>query len=189
MLRAHAPAQSVFQPNKRNYPSSLLSDETRTPVPKHRELAGLTEPHVLSLQDIIRYTTILKSGEDFKMRDSSPSWLSEFFNNSRRSPSKLDLSLLPPTDSDEVSQPSGSSSDTETSAPASRVIYNLQREILQLRNELNLELWLKRETALHLNRLYESQAMTRLGELERQGLVRGCLQFNFWTTGWMICLE
>lgn len=47
----------------------------------------------------------------------------------------------------------------------------LQREVMMLRNELNVELYLKRECVRHVGRLQMDYVTSRRAELERQSLV------------------
>ena len=53
-----------------------------------------------------------------------------------------------------------------------QAIAGLQREILLLKNDLNLELWTARENVTHIGRLYKERVLSRNEEVERQGLVR-----------------
>ena len=62
-----------------------------------------------------------------------------------------------------------------------QAIAGLQREILLLKNDLNLELWSVRENVTHIGRLYKERVLSRNEEVERQGLVRLFLRVSPWT--------
>ena len=51
------------------------------------------------------------------------------------------------------------------------IITGLQREVLLSRNDLDLELWMKRENIRHIERLYQDNVTSKSAEVERQGLV------------------
>jgi hypothetical protein len=59
-----------------------------------------------------------------------------------------------------------------------QLMTKLQREVVLLRNELNLELWLNRENVKHIGRLHQQQVTSRNAEIERQALV--CLHTLFY---------
>jgi hypothetical protein len=54
---------------------------------------------------------------------------------------------------------------------ALEVVSSLQREVLLLRNELNFELWLKKQHLSHMSKLHRDRIIARGEEAERQGLV------------------
>lgn len=54
-----------------------------------------------------------------------------------------------------------------------QAISGLQREVLLLKNDLNLELWTARENVKHIGRLYKERVLSRNEEVERQSLVSG----------------
>jgi predicted nucleic acid-binding Zn-ribbon protein len=58
----------------------------------------------------------------------------------------------------------------EVAPHISETLTVLMREVLLLRNELNFELWLSRENAKHVGRLYDDKVLTKNAETERQGL-------------------
>ena len=72
------------------------------------------------------------------------------------------------TPSDKVAQGDGT-----LPAHVAQAISALQREVLLLRNDLNLELWTARENVAHIGRLYKDRVLSRNEEAERQGLVSG----------------
>lgn len=64
------------------------------------------------------------------------------------------------------------STETESIPPhILEIITGLQRELLLLRDDLHLELWMKKQNVQHIGRLYEDRVTSRSAELERQGLV------------------
>jgi hypothetical protein len=123
---------------------------------------------VISLQDMINTTVALKSNLDLEVIQPSSSWSPAIFSNTTAQP------LL---DQRSPSQHNGDQDhiDDQNNIPAVTAISGLQRQILLLRNDLNFELWLSRENAKHIGRLYQDQILMRTAETERQGLV--CMLF------------
>ena len=119
---------------------------------------------VISLQDMINTTVALKSNLDLEVIQPSSSWSPAIFSHPAEKP------LL------DQSSPSQHHEDQNNTAVVT-AFAGLQRQILLLRNDLNFELWLSRENAKHIGRLYQDQILTRTAETERQGLV--CILF--WT--------
>lgn len=78
----------------------------------------------------------------------------------------------------EVPLPSEGSREQEKSVShLGQVISGLQREALLLRNELNFELWLSRESTKNIGRLYRQQNASQSADVERLGLVYYSLPF------------
>lgn len=113
---------------------------------------------VISLQDMIDTTVALKSNLDVEVVQPSTSWASTVYSTTTP---PLGTSNTPP----------GLAEEGNTTHVA-QAISGLQREVLLLRNELNFELWLSRENAKHIARLYQDRILMRTAEAERQGLVR-----------------
>ncbi|KAF8810127.1 hypothetical protein BYT27DRAFT_7186996 [Phlegmacium glaucopus] len=111
---------------------------------------------VISLQDMINTTIALRSNLDLEVIQPTSSWSPAIFSS---------------TASSSPDQNSPSQSDEDRNTPlVAQAISGLQREILLLRNDLNFELWLSRENAKHIGRLYQDQILMRTAETERQGL-------------------
>ena len=119
---------------------------------------------VISLQDMINTTVALKSNLDLEVIQPSSSWSPAIFSNTSAQPS-LDQSSPSEHNEDHNIAPS----------VVTQAISGLQRQILLLRNDLNFELWLSRENAKHIGRLYQDQILMKTAETERQGLV--CMHF------------
>ena len=117
---------------------------------------------------MINTTVALKSNLDLEVIQPSSSWSPAIFSNTTTQP------LL---DQSSASQHSGDQNHNEdqNNTPVVTAISGLQRQILLLRNDLNFELWLSRENAKHIGRLYQDQILMRTAETERQGLV--CMIF------------
>ncbi|PPQ72091.1 hypothetical protein CVT24_008378 [Panaeolus cyanescens] len=115
---------------------------------------------VISLQDMIDTTIALKSNLDIEVVQPSSSWASTVYANS--SPP---TATLGPTNS-----PLPALTEEDNASHVAQAISGLQREVLLLRNELNFELWLSRENAKHIARLYQDRILMRTAEAERQGL-------------------
>ena len=118
---------------------------------------------VISLQDMINTTVALKSNLDLEVIQPSSSWSPAIFSNTAAQPSP------------DQSSPSQHNEDQNNAYIVTQAISGLQRQILLLRNDLNFELWLSRENAKHIGRLYQDQILTKTAETERQGLV--CMLF------------
>ena len=116
---------------------------------------------VISMQDMINTTVALKSNLDVEVIQPSSPWSPAIF-------SSMTVSSL--------NQSSSSQDNENKNTPqVAQAISGLQRQILLLRNDLNFELWLSRENAKHIARLYQDQILMRTAETERQGLV--CMSF------------
>jgi hypothetical protein len=116
---------------------------------------------VISLQDMINTTVALKSNLDLEVIQPSSSWSPSIFSTTTAQPSP--------------DQSSSSLHYEDQHNTVTQAISGLQRQNLLLRNDLNFELWLSRENAKHIGRLYQDQILMRTAEVERQGLV--CMLF------------
>ncbi|KAF8162891.1 hypothetical protein B0H34DRAFT_693349 [Crassisporium funariophilum] len=114
---------------------------------------------VISLQDMINTTIALKSNLDLEVVQPSSQWPNTLFSTTSSS------SLL----EQQASRPPSIHEDQNASHVA-QAISGLQREVLLLRNDLNFELWLARENAKHIARLYQDRILMKTAEAERQGL-------------------
>ena len=117
---------------------------------------------VISLQDMINTTVALKSNLDLEVIQPSSPWSPAIFSNT---------TVQPLPDQSSASQ----LNEDQNNTPVITAFAGLQRQILLLRNDLNFELWLSRENAKHIGRLYQDQILMRTAETERQGLV--CMLF------------
>ena len=122
---------------------------------------------VISLQDMIHTTIALKSNLDLQVIQPSSAWSPAVFSST---PVSSPLNPSSSSQGSSYSQGPSSSQGLSTSLVA-QAISGLQREILLLRNDLNFELWLSRENAKHISRLYQDQILMRTAETERQALV------------------
>lgn len=124
----------------------------------------------ISLQEMIATSVALKSGMDVEIVHPSASWSTDVFGAMRsRSPSR---------ETDEAEEQTETTPERSSSVGAQDVplhvrqaLAGLQREVLLLRNELNLELWSARENVKHIGRLYQDRVLSNTAEMERQGLV------------------
>lgn len=121
---------------------------------------------VISLQDMINTSLILKSHSELEIAKPVAQWPYALFASSSRSRSAGPSPEASP------------GADIGNMAHVSHAISSLQREILLLRNELNFELWLSRENVKHIGRLYQERILRSVTEAERQGLV-GCFLDRF----------
>lgn len=131
---------------------------------------------VISLQDMINTTVALKSNLDLEVIQPTSSWSPAIFSNTTAQPS------LEQSEQSEQSSPSQHNEDQNITPVVTQAISGLQRQILLLRNDLNFELWLSRENAKHIGRLYQDQILMKTAETERQGLV--CMLFLKLTAGY-----
>ena len=132
----------------------------------------------MSLQDMIATSVALKSGLDVEIVHPSASWSSEVFPPVRsRSPSRE--VFLGEESTETTPERSSSVGVVEVPLPVRQALAGLQREVLLLRNELNLELWSARENVKHIGRLYQDRVLSKTGEMERQGLVNAKLHLSF----------
>ncbi|KAF5386567.1 hypothetical protein D9615_001902 [Tricholomella constricta] len=130
-------------------------DITRLPARLIRPIDLSTEKARVSLQDMISTTVALKSNLDVEIVKPVSQWPDVLFT-------------MP---SQQLAEDEDASIDTgRTPSQIIRVISGLQRELLLLRNELNFELWLSRENAKHIGRLYQDRILAKSAEVERQGL-------------------
>ncbi|SRR6266545_3889445 len=121
---------------------------------------------VIFLQDMINATLTLKNNLDLEVVQPSSQWPHSLFQTNSI-----------PTSAPE--SPTVVSHDEDFNAlHVAQAISGLQREILLLRNDLNFELWLSRENAKHIGRLYEERVVMKSTEAERQGLVGLLLPFS-----------
>ncbi|EDR10962.1 uncharacterized protein LACBIDRAFT_293458 [Laccaria bicolor S238N-H82] len=114
-----------------------------------------SERVVLSLQDMIQASVALKSDIDVEVVKTTSQWSQHFFT--------AETSELIRT---RPSSPTSEQNQTHVAQAISR----LQRDRLLLLNELNFELWLSRENAKHIARLYQDRILMKTAETERQGL-------------------
>lgn len=120
----------------------------------------------LSLQDMVASSLVLQSGRDIDVAGFTPdSSRSIFATLSAPTTPALASPRSPPHDV-------GVARDDGMPVHAVQAISKLQRDVLLLRNELNLELWLNRENVKHIGRLYEEKILSKNAEIERQALVR-----------------
>jgi len=124
---------------------------------------------VISLQDMINTTVALRSNIDLEVIHPTSQWPSSVFSTT---------STMAPEEGEPV--PLLSNQDQDPNAlHVAQAISGLQREILLLRNDLNFELWLSRENAKHIGRLYQDRILMKTAETERQGLVGNERRFVF----------
>lgn len=136
-------------------------------------------PHRISLTHMVATSVALKSGLDIAIVDPSPAWSAVLFplRPRTRSSSRAERESLQPSEEQAESPPTPSQSehskDSDGSLPrhVAQAISALQREVLLLKNELNLELWTTRENVKHIGRLCKDRVVSRTEEVERQGLV------------------
>jgi hypothetical protein len=127
--------------------------------------SGLGVPQ-LSLQNMITASMVLKSSLDIEVDKGPGGWPQDIFTHTA-APSRQDTLLGEPSSGQLEEAIPGMPS------PEERAIAALQREILLLRNELNLELWFGRENVKHIGRLHASRILSKNAEAERQALVCG----------------
>ncbi len=132
-----------------------------SPIPRViRPIDPSSGKAIISLQDMINVTIALKSNLDVEVVQPSSQW-----------PHSLFQSNSIPTSRATTPPPEVSPNEESNTAQVAQAISGLQREILLLRNDLNFELWLSRENAKHIGRLYEERVLMKSTEAERQGLV------------------
>ena len=118
----------------------------------------------VSVQGILATYHALKSGVEIDTVDPTPAWPHTLFSATVPSPPPIKSSTTTP-------KPSSLGVADAMPAHIEETISRLQRENLLLRNELNYELWLKRENVKRIGRLYEDRIIVKGAEVERQGLV------------------
>lgn len=138
------------------------SDGGRTPM--HTMGLATKEAHI-SLEDMIATSVALKSNLNLSIEPVGSQWPGSLFASASDSPARPSVSL--PSESMQVR------SGENIPSHVAQAISGLQREVLLLRSELNLELWLSRENVKHVGRLYQERILSRDAEVERQGLVCG----------------
>jgi hypothetical protein len=132
-----------------------------TPVVHPINLEPMTQ---ISLKEMVATSIALKSGRDVNIDKTTDGWPSGLFTASASLSSRQGQIL-----------PLETAALLEAHSLPPRVGYAmslLQYEILLLRNELNFELWISRENAAHICRLYQTRILSKNAEAERQALVR-----------------
>ncbi|CDO69547.1 hypothetical protein BN946_scf184785.g52 [Trametes cinnabarina] len=132
----------------------------------------------ISLAEMVATSVALKSGLDIEIVDPSPAWSAALFPSQSRghSFSRAERDSAHPTEKEgeasaTPSQPElGRQGDGTLPKHVAQAISALQREVLLLKNDLNLELWTTRENVKHIGRLYKERVLSRNEEVERQGL-------------------
>jgi len=115
----------------------------------------------ISLDEMAAVSVALKSSLDIEVDSTISSFPSHLFPQ----PSST-------YEEGASSAPSISEYSAETPKHLTQAVATLQRNVLLLRNELNFELWLSRENAKHIGRLFHDKILSKHVENERQGLVR-----------------
>lgn len=147
--------------------ASLTVPNEGPPTPMSTSTQG--RPRI-SLAEMIATSVALKSGMDVEIVHPSASWSADVFAVIRsRSPSRETNEA----EEQMETTPERSSSVGAQDVPlhVAQALAGLQREVLLLRNELNLELWSARENVKHIGRLYQDKVLSKTAEMERQGLV------------------
>ncbi|KAI0725152.1 hypothetical protein C8Q72DRAFT_786064 [Fomitopsis betulina] len=146
--------------------ASLTVPNEGPPTPMSTSTQG--RPRI-SLAEMIATSVALKSGMDVEIVHPSASWSADVFAVIRsRSPSRETNEA----EEQMETTPERSSSVGAQDVPlhVAQALAGLQREVLLLRNELNLELWSARENVKHIGRLYQDKVLSKTAEMERQGL-------------------
>ncbi|KDQ33186.1 hypothetical protein PLEOSDRAFT_1060852 [Pleurotus ostreatus PC15] len=112
---------------------------------------------VISLEDMISTSVALRYDANVEILAPTSAWTRRLFH---RTDTPREVRSSPPQQS----------LPEEQSSHVPEAISALQREVLLLRNELNLEQWLSRENAKHIGRLYHDRVLSKNAEAERQGL-------------------
>ncbi|KAI0831375.1 hypothetical protein BC628DRAFT_1311767 [Trametes gibbosa] len=127
----------------------------------------------ISLTQMVATSVALKSGLDVEIVDPSPAWSAVLFplqsrtrSSSRDSPQSSEDQVEAPTTPSQLEHEGYENG----SLPFAQAISSLQREVLLLKNELNLELWTTRENVKHIGRLYKERVLSRTEEDERQSM-------------------
>ena len=135
---------------------------------------------------MVATSVALRSGLDFEIVDAPSSWTYSLFPQAgTRSPSRAEGELS----ASQPAEDNGHAGEhallvqecgTDGSLPphVAQAISGLQREVLLLKNDLNLELWTSRENVKHIGRLYKERVLSRNEEVERQNLVSCALYVN-----------
>jgi hypothetical protein len=143
-------------------PKDGMGTASATPgaTPSLRSRALTTGRTRVSLEEMAAVSVALKSNLDVEIDSTMSSFPSALFPH----PSGYD---------DGVSSPALSVFEDGSGTPkhVAQAVATLQRNVLLLRNELNFELWLSRENAQHIGRLFHERILSKNQETERQGLV------------------
>jgi hypothetical protein len=155
--------------------AALDGDDFSTPRVHTIDIQGDSRPRV-SLKEMIDTALTLKSGKDIEIVDPAPGWtLSTSLSSRSLIQTRTGFTRVGNSQhSSAIQDDEDEDEDEDCGVPARalKIISNLQREILLLRNELNFEFWLGRENAKHIGRLYKNHILTKDAEVEQQGLVR-----------------
>jgi hypothetical protein len=157
MLDIRTAAQAV-----REIPEDSSMSISPWNVPALDETRSYDAP-VISLEDMVRTSILLKSGIDLQIGRPSATWIDSVAPSLNVSPVRSEIPL--------PSEDGGESRSPGSPSHLAQVISGLQREALLLRNELNFELWLARENTKNLGRLYREQNANQVADVERLGLV------------------
>ncbi|KAF8955458.1 hypothetical protein BDZ97DRAFT_1857834 [Flammula alnicola] len=161
MQRKQPTPQQSDQTKSENEPQPEVEPESDAPhSPRFMRPIDLSSGKaVLSLQDMINTTIALKSNLDLEVIQPTSQWPHSLFStNSVTHSEDTDMPAIPEVNQD------------LNAAHVAQAISGLQRELLLLRNDLNFELWLSRENAKHIGRLYQDRILMKTAEAERQGL-------------------
>ncbi|KAI6150545.1 hypothetical protein BKA82DRAFT_122189 [Pisolithus tinctorius] len=140
-----------------------------TPQPALLELSS--SKLRVSLQDMITTSVALKSNREVEIDGPmTTKWPSSLFTRRGDSPSRTNVDL--------PSEPGSADDGSQLSGRVAEAIARLQREVLLLRNELNLELWLSRQNVQHIGRLHQDRVLSKNAEVERQGLYNKLRQYK-----------
>lgn len=142
-----------------NNPKTQEGTSTSTSPPFIRPIDLSSGKAVIFLQDMINATLALKNNLDLEVVQPSSQWPHSLFQTNSIPTSGAEMPTVVSHDED------------FNALHVAQAISGLQREILLLRNDLNFELWLSRENAKHIGRLYEERVVMKSTETERQGLV------------------
>ncbi|KAA1469542.1 hypothetical protein DENSPDRAFT_816598 [Dentipellis sp. KUC8613] len=173
--RNHEPSTSEEHKNP-DPPPNIISPEadklspdsiaSATPRIGHPNLARPPSKIQISLQEMVNTSIALKTGLDYELTDPTPVWPYSFFPSNPMSSSASSEDDSTCVDS----QKSSPERDGKVPSHIMEAMAGLQREVLLLRNELNFELWIKRENVKRIGRLFRTQILSRNAEAERQAL-------------------
>jgi hypothetical protein len=136
-----------------------VSEETATPRMQPLDLEdGKMKKPMVSVQDMLSTSLLLRSSTDVEIVGLTKASHTDKFRSFS----------LP---AEHQARGVGSGVGDSNSQRIAEVLATLQREVILLRNELNLELWVNRENVKHIGRLYEEHVLSRNAEVERQALV------------------
>jgi hypothetical protein len=141
----------------------LQKEELVTPTVHSRDPGTSKKKPVISIQDILATSLLLRSGQDVTFIGHTETLHAHSSHLAARSVSlPPDHHFIHAAPGDQVGA---------TPSRITQVLASLQRDVILLRNELNLELWLNLENVKHIGRLYEEHILSRNAEVERQALV------------------